>query len=115
MDGTQDAARERTEQSRTDAQGNEPAPPALSRKTVRRLSWTIAWSTPLIALIVGIALTATGSIEQLEPMGEGAYEVTMLAVWPAGVAFLAAGVLGLTAAAIATALVTTEWARSQAD
>ena len=111
MDGTQDAARERTAQARTDVHGDEPAPPPLSRRTVRRLSWTLAWCIPLIALIVGIALTVTGSIEQLEPMGEGSYEVTLLAVWPAGVAFLASGVLGLTAAAIATALVTTVPAR----
>ena len=108
MDGTPDAASERTAQARTETR-DEPAPPPLSRRTVRRLSWTLAWSIPLIALIVGIALTVTGSIEQLEPMGEGSYEVTLLAVWPAGVAFLASGVLGLTAAA--TALVTTVPAR----
>lgn len=80
----------------------------MSRKTVRRLSWTLAWSVPVIALIVGIALTVTGAVEQWEPLGEGAYDVTLFAVWPAGLVLLAVGALGITAAAITSAVVTAE-------
>ncbi|GAA1232872.1 hypothetical protein JOF42_000758 [Microbacterium phyllosphaerae] len=109
MDGTQDAPRERiTEQVRDEAESASSTPPPMSRKTVRRLSWALAWGLPVIALIVGIALTATGAVEQWEPLGEGAYDVTLLAVWPAGLVLLAVGALGLAAAAIATAVVMTE-------
>ncbi|MCS3442832.1 hypothetical protein [Microbacterium phyllosphaerae] len=109
MDGTQDAPRERiTEQVRDEAESASSTPPPMSRKTVRRLSWALAWGLPVIALIVGIALTATGAVEQWEPMGDDTYEVTMLAIWPAGLVLLAVGALGVTAAAITSAVVTAE-------
>lgn len=109
MDATQDAPHERiTEQVRDETENAGSAPSPMSRKTVRRLSWTLAWGLPVIALIVGIALTATGAVEQWEPMGDDTYEVTMLAIWPAGLVLLAVGALGITAAAITSAVVTAE-------
>lgn len=114
MDSTPDASRERTtEQGRTDA--TDTPPPLLSRTGIRRLSWTLAWGIPLIALVVGIALTVAGSTEQWEPMGDDTYEVTMLALWPAGLVLLAVGALGVTAVAIATALITTQRPSLPAD
>ena len=60
----------------------------------------------MLSLIVGIWLTAVGTVEQLTPAGEGMFDVTWLAVWPAGLVLLAVGILGVVAAAI-TALVFT--------
>ncbi|WP_372968896.1 hypothetical protein [Microbacterium sp.] len=108
MDGTQDAARDgATEQVRTDS-AVEPMPPFMSRTAVRRLSWAIAWVMPVIALAVGIALTASGTSEVWTPVGDDTYDVTLLAVWPVGLVLLAVGALGLIAAAIATAVMTSD-------
>lgn len=112
MDETQDAPRERTaEQVRSDRDAEEVARVQHQQMVIRRWSWTLAWGIPLVALIVGIALTAKGTGEIWTPVSDGAYDtydVTMFAVWPAGLVLLAVGALGVTAAAIATALVTTE-------
>ncbi|MDQ0727265.1 hypothetical protein [Microbacterium sp. W4I20] len=75
---------------------------------IRRTCWSIAWVVPVIALITGVSLTVAGTVEQWTPIGEGQFEVTYLAVWPAGLALLAVGLLGVTAAAIAAAMVTTK-------
>lgn len=75
---------------------------------IRRLTWTLAWVIPLLALIIGIPLTANGTSEIWTPVGGDSYDVTTLAIWPAGLVLLGVGLLGLTATAIATALVTTK-------
>jgi hypothetical protein len=81
----------------------------LDRRTmIRRTSWSIAWVVPVIALITGVSLTVAGTVEQMAPLGEGQFEVTYLAVWPAGLVLLAVGLVGVTAAAIAAAVVTTK-------
>lgn len=78
------------------------------RRTVRWLSWGLAWAVPLIALIVGISLTSAGTIERVNDWGDGVIDVTLFVVWPAGLVLLGAGVLGVIAAAIATAILTTD-------
>ncbi|MFK3677092.1 hypothetical protein ACI2IP_05140 [Microbacterium sp. NPDC090218] len=95
MDATEDAA---ATASQEEAQ----------RTTIRRLAWTLAWGLPAIALIVGISLTNTGAIEQWTPAGDDSYDVTMLAVWPAGLVLLAVGALGLIASALTTVVLTTK-------
>ena len=111
MDGTQDAARDgATEQVRTDSAA-DPMPPFMSRTAVRRLSWAIAWVIPVVALVVGIALTASGTSEVWTPVGDDTYDVTLLAVWPVGLVLLAVGALGVIAAAIATAVTTSDRTR----
>lgn len=81
----------------------------LDRRTmIRRVSWSIAWVVPVIALITGVSLTGAGTVEQWTPLGDSQYDVTYLAVWPAGLALLAVGLLGVTAAAIAAAVMTTK-------
>lgn len=75
---------------------------------IRRTSWSIAWIVPVIVLITGVCLTVAGTIEQWTPIGEGQFDVTYLAVWPAGLVLLAVGLLGVTAAAIAAAVMTTK-------
>lgn len=74
------------------------------QRFLRRLSWTIAWVLPVLALIVGIALTANGTVAQETPAGDGFVNVTFVAVWPAGLALLGSGLLGTVAVAIATAV-----------
>lgn len=110
MDATQDAGRVQTAQ---DSRFDDVVVDAeelrqLQRRTARRLSWALAWGVPVIALIVGIWLTAVGSIEQFTPAGDGVFDVTWLAVWPAGLVLLGVGALGLVATALATAVLTTE-------
>jgi hypothetical protein len=79
-----------------------------TRRTIlRRLAWTLAWGLSLIALIVGIALTNAGSIDQSTPVDDEMYEVIMIAVWPAGLVLLAVGALGLIASALTAAVLTT--------
>ena len=104
MDAKQGSADERAAESdRTIATAQDDT----QRTTVRRLSWMLAWGLPLVALIVSIALTNTGAIEQWTPAGDEMYDVIMLAVWPAGLVLLAVGALGLTAAALTAAVLTT--------
>jgi hypothetical protein len=104
MDATQGATDDRAAESdRTATAAQEET----QRTTVRRLSWMLAWGLPLVALIVGIALTNTGTIEQWTPAGDEMYDVIVLAVWPAGLVLLAVGALGLTAAALTAAVLTT--------
>lgn len=104
MDAKQGSAEERSvESTQTPLTSQEDT----QRTTVRRLSWMLAWGLPLVALIVGIALTNTGAIEQWTPAGDEMYDVIMLAVWPAGLVLLAVGALGLTAAALTAAVLTT--------
>lgn len=74
------------------------------QRFLRRLSWTISWVLPVLALIVGIALTANGTIAQETPAGDGSVDVTFLTVWPAGLTLLGSGLLGTVAVAIATAV-----------
>ncbi|MGK9221151.1 MULTISPECIES: hypothetical protein [unclassified Microbacterium] len=73
----------------------------------RRLAWGLAWSIPVVALVVGIVLTSSGTLEFTRTYDGYTYEAEHHTVWPAGLALLATGVLGLTAAAIATALMLT--------
>jgi hypothetical protein len=77
------------------------------RTIIRRWSWTVAVGLPLIAMIVGIALTSTGTIEQWNSLGDDMYDVVMLAVWPAGLVLLSVGLLGLIATALTAAVLTT--------
>ena len=77
------------------------------RTFIRRLSWALAWGVSVVALIVGISLTATGSVEQLTPLGDDTYDVAFLTVWPVGLVLIAVGALGLVASAITTAVLTT--------
>lgn len=95
MDATQDAAEAATHDE-------------TQRTTIRRLSWMLAWGLPLIALITGIALTNTGTIDQSMPAGDDMYDVVLLAVWPAGLVLLGVGALGLTAAALTSVVLTTK-------
>lgn len=110
MDATQDAARERAgEDLRLDADNVIGVPQDDTREvTIRRLSWMLVWGVALIALIVGISLTSTGSIEQWTPVGDDTYDVTMLAVWPAGLVLLGVGALGVLAAALTWAVLATK-------
>lgn len=77
------------------------------RTTIRRWAWTVAAGLPLIASIVGISLTSTGTIEQWKALGDDTYDVVMLAVWPAGLVLLSVGLLGLIATALTAAVLTT--------
>ncbi|MEV4669490.1 hypothetical protein [Microbacterium sp. LWO12-1.2] len=108
MDATQDAAQERAEDARFDAVVEEAELRERQRMLARRFSWGIAWVVPLVALIVGIWLTSAGTIEQLNDLGDDTFEATYLVVWPAGLVLLGVGVLGVVAAAIATAVLTTD-------
>lgn len=109
MDATQDAAQERTADARFDAVIVEESElRASQRRTARRLSWGIAWVVPVVALIVGIWLTSAGTIEQLNDLGDDTFDVTLIVVWPAGLVLLGVGALGVVAAAIATAVLTTD-------
>ena len=95
--------------------GSSPEDGALGRAAeqerqrtfIRRLSWALAWGVSVVALIVGISLTATGSVEQLTPLGDDTYDVAFLTVWPVGLVLIAVGALGLVASAITTAVLTT--------
>lgn len=82
------------------------------QRFLRRLSWGTAWVLPLLALIVGIALTANGTIAQEIPSGGGFVDVTFLTVWPAGLTLLGSGLLGTVAVAIATAVLAEKRAAS---
>lgn len=104
MDATHDVVPERTDQPQLDEDREWDDRRQL---LVRRTSWALAWGIPLVALIVGIALASTGSIENWTPLGDDTYDVTLIAVWPAGLALLSVGTLGLTAAALVTAVLAT--------
>lgn len=109
MDATQDAAQERSSDARFDDVIVEEAElRERQRRTARRLSWGIAWVVPVVALIVGIWLTGAGTIEQLNDLGDDTFDVTLIVVWPAGLVLLGVGALGVVAAAIATAALTTD-------
>lgn len=86
----------------------ETEPPQDHRPLIIRLSWFIAWGVPVVAFIVGAVLTGMGSVEQWTPLGGDQYDITYLAVWPVGLVLLAVGLLGVIAAAIATAVTTTK-------
>ena len=109
MDGTQGVRREQMDAD-GQAGGGNAADSQVARAdrgaqtTILRISWALTWAVPVVALVVGIVLTATGVTEVWTPLGDDTYDVTMLAVWPAGIALMAVGVLGTTAAAIATAV-----------
>ncbi|WEK61711.1 MAG: hypothetical protein P0Y60_02800 [Candidatus Microbacterium colombiense] len=107
MDTTADVSRENID---TTAQDDieEAAFRERQRELARKVSWGIAWVVPVVALIVGIWLTAVGTVEQYSPAGDGVYDVTWLAVWPAGLVLLGVGILGLTAVSLATALISTK-------
>ncbi|WP_226533599.1 hypothetical protein [Microbacterium paraoxydans] len=78
------------------------------RTVIRRWSWTVAVGLPLIASIIGIALTSTGTVEQWNSLGDDTYDVVMFAVWPAGLVLLSVGLLGLIATALTAAVLTTK-------
>lgn len=71
----------------------------------RRALWSIAALVPVVAVIAGIVLTSIGTAEQWTPIGDGQFDVTFLAVWPAGLVLLGVGLLGVIATAIAAAVV----------
>lgn len=77
------------------------------RAIILQLSWSLAWGVPVVAFIVGVILAGMGAVEQWTPLGDDQFDVTYVAVWPAGLVLLAVGLLGVTAAAIATAVITT--------
>jgi hypothetical protein len=109
MDATQDAAQERATDARfDDVVAEEAELRERQRRTARRLAWGIAWVVPVLSLIVGIWLTSAGTIEQLNDLGDGTFVTTLSAVWPAGLVLLGVGALGVVAAAIATAVLTTD-------
>jgi hypothetical protein len=109
MDATQDAAQERAADARFDDVIVEEAElREKQRMLARRFSWSVAWIVPVVALIVGIWLTSAGTIEQLNDLGDDTFEATYLVVWPAGLVLLGVGALGVVAAAIATAVLTTD-------
>lgn len=70
----------------------------------RTLAWTLAWGIPSASLIVGIVLTVMAQVDVRAETGAHTYEASKILVWPTGIALLATGILGLTAAALATAL-----------
>lgn len=77
----------------------------------RRSLWMLTWALPLAALIVGIALTVNGTADVSTPVGDDMYDITLVAVWPAGLVLLGVGALGLIAAALVSAVfVTKEYA-----
>ena len=86
----------------------ETEPAQDHRALILRLSWSIAWGIPVVAFIVGAVLAGMGTVEQWTPLGDGQFDITYLAVWPAGLVLLAVGLLGVIAAAIATAAITTK-------
>ncbi|GGM37146.1 hypothetical protein [Microbacterium saperdae] len=109
MDATQDAAQERSEDARFDDVIVEEAElRASQRRNARRFSWGVAWVVPVLSLIVGIWLTSARTIEQLNDLGDGTFDVTLFVVWPAGLVLLGVGVLGVVATAIATAVLSTD-------
>lgn len=109
MDATQDAEHERTEDARfDDVIVEEVELREKQRVLARKFSWGVAWVVPVLSLIVGIWLTGAGTIEQYTPAGDGVYDVTWLAVWPAGLVLLGVGALGVVATAIATAVLATD-------
>lgn len=71
------------------------------------MSWSIAWGIPVIAFIVGVILVSNGTVEHWTPLGDDQFDVSYVAVWPAGLVLLGVGMLGVTAAAIATAVIST--------
>ncbi|MDQ0647286.1 hypothetical protein QFZ53_001482 [Microbacterium natoriense] len=70
----------------------------------RTLAWMLAWGIPSASLILGIVLTVMAQVDVWAEFGAHTYEASRIVVWPAGVALLATGVLGLTAVSLATAL-----------
>lgn len=75
------------------------APDAGRRRTIRQVSWTVAWLIPLVALFVGIVLTNIRTVQWVE------YNTAFFAdVWPAGLVLLGAGLLGLMAVATVNAV-----------
>lgn len=78
---------------------------ARNRQTIRRVSWSVLRGVPIVALVIGIWLSAAGTIEQLTPAGPDVFDVAVLAVlavWPAGLVLVAVGILDVIAAAITT-------------
>lgn len=73
-----------------------------------RALWTAAVLISAIAVIVGIVLTTIGTAERWTPIGDGQFDVTYLAVWPAGLVLFGVGLLGLIATAIAAAVVSSK-------
>lgn len=71
------------------------------------MSWFIAWVIPVVAFIVGVTLVSNGTVERWTPLGDGQFDVAYVVVWPAGLVLLGVGLLGVTAAAIATAVIST--------
>lgn len=92
-----------------DEQGEESAakpgePDPHRDRMIRQLSWTLVWAIPLLALFVGIVLTSIGTTEVWHDYGDGAVDVTLVALWPVGLVLLGAGLLGVMAASIANAV-----------
>ena len=109
MDATQDAAQTQSENARFGAVIVEEAELREKQRVMtRKFSWGVAWAVPLVSLIVGIWLTSVGTIEQLNPLGDGTFDVTWIAVWPAGLVLLGVGALGVVAAALAAAVLATD-------
>lgn len=80
----------------------------VQQRNIRRWAWTVAVGLPLIASIIGVALTSAGTTEQWNSLGDDTYDVVMLAVWPAGLVLLSVGLLGLIATALTAAVLTTK-------
>lgn len=77
---------------------------ATRAQTVRMVSWVLAWGLPVVSLIIGIVLTSVGSVEVWEDYSDGMATAYQVAVWPAGITLMAAGLAGLMAVAIINAV-----------
>ncbi|WP_217180716.1 hypothetical protein [Streptomyces sp. AC495_CC817] len=70
----------------------------------RLLAWAAAWVVPLLSTVVGIVLTTTPTLSTWGTDGTTSFLESTLDVWPAGLVLLGAGVLGLSAVALASAV-----------
>lgn len=81
-------------------------------RAARRAAWWLAWGIPVVALVVGIVLTSNGTLEFTTTYDGYSYEANYVTVWPVGLVLLGTGILGLLAAALATAITLTPSASS---
>ncbi|MDN3311746.1 hypothetical protein QWJ90_12480 [Microbacterium oryzae] len=74
----------------------------------RRFVCALVWLIPIVSILFGLTLSAKRTVD-LEGASDGdSYEIVSYAVWPAGLALLQTGMLGLTAAANLTAVILTQ-------
>lgn len=90
-----------------DLDERQPSHESRGLAGARQFVWTLVWLIPMVSLVVGIVLSAKGTADFEGAWDGNYYEIVSYTVWPAGLALLATGVLGLTAAAIATAVILT--------